>query len=336
MVPGTAQNSFASRCLFVTLSVLAVVGLAKEADAQEGGPERAGRTSLLTLVTEKVQRPDDKKATTHYWWSNPTKPQWTGTDRALKEALESTSARALTPPGDIRISRIYRTPDLSIDNAAALASILGARRIVFGEVVYRPTPSKVLSGKTRVQVDGAVQIVDVSSSEPSVLRTVKVHRSLYVDRDREEGGDGPNSALDQARKGFAAVAGRLIGRSVAASSGPVGIDSAEHLLAFRDLERGRALDLVGSFLSELKRVEATRVRWASEGVVTLEVNPGQQDPWETVDYAARALASHKFDRMTLKRRSGEKGADPLVEFDVELADDFGEKRPSSEKQENDE
>ena len=322
--------------LVCALTALGSLVGAKSLRAQESGLQKPGKASLLMLVTEKVVGPEGSEEV-GYWWSNPTSPEWTGTDEALEEALAKTNARALTPSDDVRISSIYQTPDLSLDNASALSSIVGARRTVVGTVRYERRPVERLAGLGRVDVDGTLQLVDVTSSEPSVVRTIEVERTLFESRaEGDADGEGEADALlERARGRFASVAGALLGRTVAASSGPVGLETRERLLGFHDLKHGRALELLEQFLAELDVVEATRVRWASEGMVAVELNPGGHDDPETVDYATRALASHSFERMSIRRRERAEKTDGLVEFDVELSEDFGERRRDDENEEGD-
>lgn len=289
------------------------------AEVRAQDPPDAGGASaqILPLVTEKVVRAgEEAKPQVQFWWQNATEPNWTGTDRALRDALLSSSARLMQPSGDVRVSRIYRRPELSIDNAAALASVLDARRILVGEVTYTVRGGSVLPRSKSIGADATLQLVDVASSEPTVIQTIRFERTLYGDSPAEK-------LLEQARKEVGKGAGALLDRTVAAASGPVGIDSEEGYLVFHDVAHGEALERIRSFLADLDVVEKIRVRWASEGLVALEVDPRGEKETDAVAYAGRTLVNHKFDQMTVQRRQKSLGGNSL-EFSVSLADDFGE------------
>lgn len=322
------------------IGVVLAVGLA----VVGGSPTRAEQSSrggdndLLLLVTEKLERPSSDRTETRYWWSNPKNPQWTATDRALKQALADTDAAAMTPPGDVRVSRIYRTPDLSLDNAASLASILGARRIVLGEVTYQPTTAGILPGYDGLRVEGKLQVVDVTTSEPSVIRSLEVRRSVFAPGDgsgnsvdKEGASDDRRPIARRARRRFAGVVGTLLDRTVVAASGEVGVETEEPLLALHDLKRGGALRAVREFLAGLDTVDDTRVRWASEGRIAVEINPSKADDVDAVRYAARTLTKHDFDRLSVRRMKKAETGPSQIALAVELADNFDEPRRRDEE-----
>ena len=318
------------------LVVILMAGSTKLA-AQPDGSGGEGNGDLLLLVTETFERPDDGEDRVRYWWSNPEDPQWTETDAALERALRETDAAAMTPPNDVRISRIYRTPDLSLDNAASLASLLGARRIVLGEVSYEPTTTSLLPDHVGLKVKGTLQVVDVTSSEPSVIRTLEIERSVFGRaRTKEASGEQAHPLAERARQRFSTVVGGLLDRTVVAASGEIGVASEEPLLSFRDLRRGRALELVREFLGGLDTVEATRVRWASEGRIAVEINPDKRDELDSVRYAARTLVNHKFERMRVRRAKEAEKSRSRIAFAVELDDDFDEPRRRDEEPKDDE
>lgn len=306
----------------VVVGLVLAVALVPEARAASGDGSGGGG-DLLFLVTEKTERGDRDRPEVGYWWSNPGEPQWTGTDRALREALGEADIDSLEPGGDVRISRIYRTPDLSLDNAASLASILDARRIVVGEVVYRPVDGEVLPGHHGMQVDGELRVVDVASSEPSVIRTLNVERSVFAAADGQgSGADGASGLREQAERRFASAVSGLLERTVAAAAGEIGVDAAEPLIAFRDLRYGRALKIVREFLANLDTVSATRIRWGAEGRIALELNPGTRDARKDVDYAARTLVEHNFEQMSIGRPQQGGSRDGRLELTVNLSKNF--------------
>lgn len=308
-----------STVLAIAAAVAVTAGLSATAAAQSA--ESGGR--LLLLVNETVERPGEGGVTTRYWWQDPADPQWTETDRILTSELREVPGQVVEPTGETRISKIYRRPELSLDNAASLASLLGARRVVVGNVRYEYSNATDLPGLRAVHVDATLQLVDAASAEPKVLRSFETSRSMFGAGDLEKLGE-------RARKDVAGRAADLLGRVLTAASGRVGVESSEPVLAFHDLRRGAALDRIRTFVAELDEVDEFRVRWASEGLVAFVVNPGAEDSQEALEYVTKAVAEHQFDRMRVTRRelSGDSGA---YEFDVELSEDFGEGKTDREE-----
>ena len=162
--PADRPRSPGSWAMIVGLVALLVPGPAMGQGDAEG--QKRNRSSLLLLVSQQVEQAPSGDSKTRYWWSNPTEPQWTQTDRSLMEALGTAGVSTLQPAGDVRISRIYRTPNLSTDNATALASLMEARKAVLGRVTYRLRPSRTVVGLEAIEVRAELQLVDVASAEP--------------------------------------------------------------------------------------------------------------------------------------------------------------------------
>lgn len=317
------------RWLLVAATTLVLIATGGGAAGQETGYEEGSGTEVLPLITERVEGAGASEPKVGYWWSNATEPKWTGTDRALEDGLRKTRGRMMRPGGDVRISRIYRTPELSVDNAVALASVVGARRIVVGEVRYHLEESGLLPALDGVRAEADLQILDAASSEPTVVQSFEFERSVYDS-------DGDGEVLETARSTVGEGVGRLIGRALSSTSGPVGVGGEEPLLVLHDVERGEALNRIRSFIEQLDAIDESRVRWASEGLVALEMNPGEIDDPEAIRYAARALVNHDFDRMTVSDRHGRLAGD-FVELGVSLAEGFGrERRESGEDRRGDE
>jgi hypothetical protein len=293
-----------------------------QAQEQGSSDQKKRGSNLLMLVSQKVVSAGDDGSEIGYWWSNPTEPQWTGTDRSLISALDESGVSPMKPAGDVRISRIYRTPDLSVDNAAALASLLDARRAILGRVTYRRHQGRLLGGLDAVEARARLQLVDVASAEPSVIRDFEINRAYF--------GDQPDALLERAQQSVSQVAGRLLGRTVGAASGPIGITTGEPLLAFRNLQKGAAMEVIRSTLGQLDVVDSLRIRWASEGIVAFELNPAKRDESGSIDYATRSLLNHSFKHLRLSRRD-RSTLDNAVEFDVQITGPIDEQRPSSEE-----
>lgn len=307
----TSRGRWARRawaCCVVVATLSAAVSTARADDSGSGiGQSRA----LLLLITEHVE--GEEETSPRYWWSQPGEPAWTKTDAVVRRQLGERDVDVVEPPDGTRLSRVYRRPDLSAENIAGLASVVGADRVLSGRVVYEPTRLSA-PGLVGSRANADLQVLDVGGAEPEVLRSFEVVRSGWATDSSE--------ARRQARKALGAAVGTLVGRVAAASSGPVGVEGREPHLVFRAVRRRRALERIREGLHGLEIVEGTQVAWMAEGLLAIEINPGRHDDWGRVDRAAEQLATEELTDMQIERRSRERG--PVVEFDVELAPSFGE------------
>ncbi|AWV88458.1 hypothetical protein DN745_03485 [Bradymonas sediminis] len=68
-------------------------------------------------------------------------------------------------------------------------------------------------------------------------------------------------------------------------------------------------------MESLDVVKKVSVRWASEGVIALEINPGAVDSSDTIEYAIRALSNQSFERFSLVKNARSR-VEGMAEFDV--------------------
>lgn len=303
--------------LVILLALLPMTAAAQMAGGGGGGGAEGG-SDVLLLVTEAVSTPQTQRPTRRFWWSNPTSPQWSDTDRTFVAALKERGVQPMEPGGDARISRIYRRPSLSVDNAAALASILGAGRVVVGRVHYRVSDRQPTWGLVGVRAEVDLQLVDAAASEPTALRTFDPVRTIY--------GSGSKQALKAAREAVATTTARLLSRTLVAEAGPVGPANLQMpTIRLQGVGHGRALERIQRVVAGADEVDGVRVAWASEGLIALAIDPAGKPDRRVVDFAARVLANHQFRGMTIRKRSNPTGTGDVV-FDVKLGPKFDAKR----------
>jgi hypothetical protein len=279
--------------------------------------QAAGGQGVLTLVTEHVeqrQTDDAVESATRYWWSNPTQPAWTETDTALRDALEQAGVRVLRPADDVRISSIYRRPDLSVDNAAALASIVGANRVLTGRITIDRTRDAPVWGMKAVGVRADLKLIDTSGSEAAVLRQFQFERDFFR-------GEARTPLVDRAREAVASTTAELLNRTLVASSGPIGpIDPKEPGIALYGLTKASALETLRDRLMEAEFVDDVGVAWATDGVVVLEINPAARDGDALVRRAGRLLESTDIRGLRLRRRDSGPGG--TIAWNVTVSSSF--------------
>ncbi len=273
---------------------------------------------VLFLITERLVSTEGETEQTSFWWSNPAEPAWTGTDRQLMDALETHRIAFLRPGDETRISRIYQRPQLSTNNAAALGSVLGARRIVLGDVTYQRTSPLAPTGLRGVVAEASLKLIDVTASSPEVLRTYRFERSIYVEASRGDGGE----SLERARRRLMPPVAELLAQTLSIVSGEVGIEDNELLLKFHGLERMAALKAIRRTVEALDPIEQTAVRWAAEGVIALELNPDRSADTQLVRRAADALRTHNFSPLRLKPRSADERDGEGAAFEVRITGTF--------------
>ncbi len=279
-------------------------GSLSSADAQQGGA-KASRGVLL-LVSEEFEGADAKN-TVNFWWSSPQNPAWTKSDTVMMDVLRKAGVNAVDPQ-NANISRIYRTANLSMANASALGSLLGAQQVIVGQIRYRELAPVMPLNLAGLEADATLHLLAAGSSDVSAMKRFTVERQGFgVDRE---------AVLDDMRLQTAQAAGGLISGTLSKSSGPVGIQTTERLIGLKNIGNASILADVKAFLKEIESVEAVVERWASEGIIALEVNPGKVDNPDGIEYVLRVLESHSFDGFRLVRNHNAP-VGGLAEFYVE-------------------
>ncbi len=293
-----------------SLLVCVATFVASPASAQSAKVPPTAR-DVLPLITEQVAVDQGATPTVRYWWMTPSKPAWTESDKLVRKILTDNHVDLVGLSGNVRISKIYRTPNLSQANAAALGSLVGAKRVLVGTISYeRKAPVGPL-GLERVAARADVSLVSAQTGAAAVLHRFTVQREGFAGTAAK--------ALTKARTATAQALGKLIASTLMRGPGPVGVQTDEKLIALRNAENGKVLEQITQFLQGLDQVDEVRVRWASEGVIALEVNPGKKDAPDAIDYAIRALKNQKFDGFALAPDS-QPSAQGLAEFDVSQSD----------------
>lgn len=277
------------RTIRILLVFLVLTALPTRAFAQDG---------LLTLVTEVR---DD---TASFWWSAAA-PAWTATDAALRSALEREGAGFANPVG-ANLSKIYRRPAPTDAGALAMASVFGHSRVLVGTITYSRTAlSPVGLAGAEAAVD--LRLVAASGGEPTTLAEIRTKRADWAHDETE--------AMAAVRSEVAELVARSVGVGLSRRVGPVGYQTGELLLGFRDLGGSARLDAIRTALLGFAGVTDVAVRWAAEGFVALEVNPGAADPVESIRQYAALLGNESFKDFRLVGVDAAFGE--VVEFRVE-------------------
>lgn len=304
------------RSTISALVVLLIVGLAipsAVAQSNKAIASPATARDVILMVTEEVALDKDASTTVRYWWVQPEQPQWTESDKILRSALIESGVDLVGLSSDVRISKIYRTPNLSLANAATLGSLVGAKRVLVGNVTYERKQDVGPVGLVRMAASADIKLVSAESGETTALSRFTVEREGFAKT--------ADAALAGVRRETAAALSTLVANTLMRGPGPVGVQAEEKFIGLRNAENALVLQKVTNFLESLEQVDSVGVRWASEGVIALEVNPGKIDAEDIVEYAIRALKNQSFEEFTLAT-GGAPSAEGIAEFDV-TADDQG-------------
>src|SRR5690554_1854269 len=237
-------------------------------------------SDLLLLITEKVDGELDgaPAPTLNYWWEQSSAPKWSASDTIIREVLGQKQVGVLTPSAQVQISKIYRRPQLSAGNAATLGELVGAQKVLVGTVTYTLAEPVAALGLRRVSAYAEIQLMPAESGA-SPLQRFTVEREAFSPRGDE--------ALTQARQALSQALGTLVAATVRRGSGPVGVQSDERFIGLRNAESAGSLEAIITFLESLDEVKKVSIRWASEGLIALEINPGTPDSADTVEYTIR-------------------------------------------------
>ena len=249
-------------------------------------------TDVVVLLTEVVEEGVHQEQEVSFWWSGGESPQWTDTDERVFDGLRAVQVQPVEPEA-INISRIYRRPGLSTDNAAQLGGLLDGERVLVGEVQYRPLPPIAPLGYTGVEVRADVELVPAGDTEGISLDRFTMTRQVF----------GPDSddLLDRARHLTGKALGEVMGQTLRRVRGEVGTRTDGPLLALRNVGEARNLESIRERLVDIDEVDRVVERWASEGVIALEVVSNGGDSDAALDYALRVLEHHDFDEFYLSR-----------------------------------
>ncbi len=299
----TTITNWSRRFCVGLVAAVALLALSSPAFAQDA--------DVAVLVTEVVH-PDGDDEQIRFWWSDADQPQWTDSDNAVFRGLDRVGVRPLQPER-VDISRIYRRPGLSAENAAQLGRLLGVDQVLVGTLEYRPVGPVAPLGLMGVEAHAEVTLVPAGNSEAVALDKFEVTRQVF--------GDGADELLDEARADAGEALGEMMGQSFRRATGQVGLDTEETLLAFRDVEHSAYLNKIRERLEELEEVDRVVKRWAAEGVIAVEVQPGEDGvDDEVADYARRVLENHDFEQFDVVGVPAAEGLDGVHELWLETGE----------------
>jgi hypothetical protein len=296
--------------LALGISLAVALSGASEVFAQSNKAPPTARDVLL-LITEKVALERGESPAVRYWWIEPDSPQWTESDERLRDEIAEAGVELVSLSGQQRISRIYRMPSLSLSNAATLGSLLGARRVIVGTISYQRQPGIDVLGLQRVDASAEVSLMSAESGESEPLQRFTVEREAFA--------ADPDEALERVRREASAALATVVASTLMRGAGPVGVHTDEQLIGLRNVDSARALEAIKTFLEGLDEVDAVGVRWAAEGLIALEINPGDTDSEATLEYVSRALTNQSFEDFAVSTRANT-SSNSLIEFDVEHGD----------------
>jgi len=228
-----------------------------------------------------------------FWWAAPGALAYTPSDVLMQGVLRARGIEVSRPADGVNISKIYRRPYLSKPNASALGLILGTRRVFVGSVIYEELGALPI-GPTGFKATVVVDFVDALAGG---------EQRIVLERVAWRG--EPEDAKSAVRKDAMEGLGELMVRLVERAKGEVGVGATERLLVVRGVPTERALEEIRTALMALDGVDAVGLRWAAEGTLALELNPGSEDPDDRVEYAARALVERAFTDFGMTRLATE-------------------------------
>lgn len=268
----------------IIVAVFAMVPLSS-ASAQQGG--------VAVLITEVVgEGIGAEEPGPRFWWSGGSEPSWTASDRLLFETLISEGVEPFSPQS-VNISRIYRRPHLPLVNGAQLGGLLGADRVLVGTITYRPMAPTAPLRLPGIIVEAEVELTAAGATDGVSLQRYTVSREVY--------GEFSTELLTEAKELGTRALGEVLGRSLRRTGGEVGSLNLTQVLALRNVQSAANLDAMRRRLLDLDEVESVVERWASEGIIALEINPGSNLSPDLFEYVIRVLENHSFDDFQLQR-----------------------------------
>ncbi len=261
------------KLLFIA-SFLALVAYAPLATAQE---------STLILLTE-VAVADDGSTTESFWWASSSAPEWTATDAAVRA-----QGATFEPKGLERVSRIYRRPNLTDANAAALAELFGADNALVGEV-RREKLNVAPVGEAAIRVSIRARLVEPSADGASVRQEYDVQRMATGDE---------VTAADAATLDAASTLAGLVSATLARKVGPVGVALKETPIIFEGVPDLAIWRTLHDRLAARQGVDDVAVSWLAEGIIAVALNAKTSESKDTVKRIATELQNEVYEGFEL-------------------------------------
>jgi hypothetical protein len=215
------------------------------------------------------------------------------------------------------VSRILRAPEITLANAATLAEVLGASRVLHGEIVRENVPDVPWLGLRRASFAASVTLADAGTG--SVIRSFSTRGVAFGETD------------DQADAAAARMLARFLAQGVADQRGAGGsvevpLDAAQPVVLV--VSDGTALPFIalrGALRDVHPGVVDVREVWATDGLVALSIACDETVAWDDVARAVTRLAGASMDGLEV--RSVQPGPAPhlLVRIATPLV--TGEPRP---------
>lgn len=291
-----------------------LLGVPSWGRAQDGGDvvvPKALATSAaptISLVAEEVRQVDQAQPGegARFWWSSVAAPAWTPTDQALAEALRTRGVTLTAPSAQARVSKIYAVAKLGVQRASVLGALLGAERVLVGQVTYEVGKPPLPFGLHRCAAQADVSLVQANTSGAGKGRALTVARVVY-DPD-------PAQAQQRARAMLVGALADLTARTMKLQDAaqPVGApseDGVEPLLLVQGAPDAVSVEAVQRALLALPAVKAVGLRWAAEGLVALEINPGVRDAPAALDLIVNTLTAQPFEGITAEVVTGHRLGD---------------------------
>jgi len=259
-------------------------------------PSNSRADGVLLVVTE-VQ-PNGEQA---FWWATPKQPRWTASDQALRSLLKGLGhpvidPAAMTSPPSFS-QRVFGRPHLSTTNALNFASLFGASRLITGDVVLSHVKAP-LSKTPGVQV--RVNLHLFATHTTVELLPLQIEATAYADSLAQAEADARKQVMGRVRALLAHTGGLI--------EANVGIETQEPVFVLTGLDHARPLvDIKRALKKDAAVTDAVEV-WAAEGVIAIEINPGQVDSPTQVTQALDRLLKERFDDFEVHevRRDGQR------------------------------
>ncbi len=216
------------------------------------------------------------------WWESEASDPAGALDEALFERARRPGSSLISPRAvgpDGTVSRVFRRPDITENNARSFAGLYGARTVVVGRVERAGPFENAWLGRRRVALVLTAVALDVGSG--AVVRELQLSSVAFADEDAAAVAE---AALLLARYLDEAMQG-------AAPAGFAGVPDGERLVIV--YSSGTALPFValrGALRDVHPGVVDVAERWATEGAVALELALDETVSFEEVAAAVVSLA----------------------------------------------
>lgn len=231
-------------------------------------------------------RDADNPESVQYWWRDD-QPTFGPDEQALFQTLEAGGIQVTKPTDLSRVSRILRQPTLTPTNADNLARVLGAQKVILGDVTVHHDPplGPLRIAETRLTLKATALTRATGTTRTEALPPIELSTFGRAEPSTTFGKLG-EELLRHLKKNAPSVAHG-------------GLNDAEPRLA---IPREQGAHVIEAIKNRLAAQPNTKLKtaWITDDFLALEINPDRNDSSGEITALAQSAFLQPFEGFVVK------------------------------------